>query len=337
MMAYDLDNVASEVKIQEKEEEEENEEEFLLITTICTFTRALLPQTEDKFVSQPFYLHNTLECYFIEIIWEGFEFVAQMIPTLNEKVECNFNPYFGESTIFDQTSQCNYNFQSDKDNPTYTSCSMLGYCEFIDIRLLSFTFSVQHVRPYFENINPTQPELYERLHDIFKEKRFTDVKINVKGREFSVHKALIKRCSILYEIIRNNQNKKNRNFVEITDIEPDIFEVILKFLYLGETGTIDLYENNNEFLFNVILAADFYQINDLKHKLINIAIKYLSIQNAIHNLIFAEKFNIFILKENCMKYIRVYGKPISKTALFQELVDGYPKLSADMLLYVLRE
>ncbi|KAI4489125.1 hypothetical protein M0804_004623 [Polistes exclamans] len=336
-MSNDLDNVVSEVIIQGKEEEEEYVEDFMLITTICTFTRALLPQTEDKFVSQQFFLHDTLQSCFIEIIWEGFEFVAQIMSTLNEKEESNFNPYFGESTIFDQTSQCNYNFEPDKDNPTYASCSMLGYCEFIDIRLLSFTFSVQHIRRYVENINPTQSELYERLHNIYTEKRFTDVKINVKGREFSVHKALIRRCSILFEIIKNNQNKRNRNSVEITDIEPDIFEVILKFLYLGEAGTIELYENNNEFLFNVLLAADFYQINDLKHKLINIAIKYLSIQNAIHNLIFAEKFNVFILKEYCMKFIRVYGKPIIKTALFQELTSEYPKLSADLLLYVLRQ
>lgn len=331
MLSSSLENSLFDINTQN------TEDEYLIATTNFSFSKALLPQFEETFVTQPFFLHNTLDSFYIRITWERFVMSAQLIFVTHEKDESNFDPYFGESKIFDETLQCTYFFETQKDNPSYTSCSLLSYSDHTETHLIIFTFVVLHIRHYFENIIPTKLELQERLCKIYNERKFTDVRINVKGKEFLVHKAMITRCSVLYEIIRNNQNKKNKNVVDIADVEPEIFEIILKYLYLGETGAIDMYENNNEFLFNIILTADYYKIIDLKDKLIDVAIKNLRIQNVIHNLIFAEKFNLLNLKENCMKFIRVYGKSISEYDIFKELVESYPKLSADVLLFVLRE
>lgn len=68
---------------------------------------------------------------------------------------------------------------------------------------------------------------------------FSDTVLVVDGREFYAHKAILAaRSPVFSAMFEHEMTESRKGRVEISDIDPDVFNEMLKFIYTGDTPQI---------------------------------------------------------------------------------------------------
>ncbi|XP_043506162.1 speckle-type POZ protein B-like [Polistes fuscatus] len=243
---------------------------------------------------------------------------------------CVDKPRFEEILWFNKKRNCNVSVKVNKENPTTTVDCLYGTkgynCK------VTVTYRIKNN----ESINDENLTMRSNLQYMYEDEEFTDVIINVEGEEFSAHKALLVGNPVFAAMLRNDMRESKENIIYIKEMDPAVFQIILRYLYLGNTGNIYFKKLGEDFLINLIVATHKYQMKYLNTELINIAIGYINLNNVIKLLILADRFNIPEIKQKSMLYIRNHRKEISDSLPFQELIKENQKLTGELLLYVMK-
>ena len=65
---------------------------------------------------------------------------------------------------------------------------------------------------------------------------FSDVCLCAGGREFKAHKAILAtRSPVFGAMFEHEMEESRKGRVEISDIDPDVFQELLRFIYTGTT------------------------------------------------------------------------------------------------------
>lgn len=68
----------------------------------------------------------------------------------------------------------------------------------------------------------------------FNDQRFSDLKLEVGSKTFHVSKLiLVSESQIFYDMLCKDSGEENTNTIRIEDVDENIFEAILKFIYTG--------------------------------------------------------------------------------------------------------
>ena len=82
------------------------------------------------------------------------------------------------------------------------------------------------------------PWLPIQLWSASREKMFTDVELKVGNRTFHVHRAILSaRSPVFAAMFVSDMDESHTGIVEIKDIDADVFERFLEFLYTGRLRT----------------------------------------------------------------------------------------------------
>jgi speckle-type POZ protein len=111
---------------------------------------------------------------------------------------------------------------------------------------------------------PTNPfsssdlQLRTQLEELFNNKTFSDVTLNVGGRSFDAHKAILSsRSKVFAAMFVHETTEKLSNHVDIQDIHPDVFQEVLRFIYTGRVPP-------EKMTASLLAAADKYLLEQLK-------------------------------------------------------------------------
>ncbi|KAK0091104.1 hypothetical protein PV326_003716 [Microctonus aethiopoides] len=164
---------------------------------------------------------------------------------------------------------------------------------------------------------------YKRLFD---DPAFSDVTFVVGDKELKAHKAILlarspKFASMVAGRILDNAEK---NHIHITDINVNVMEALLKFIYTNEVDNIDGMVDD------LLALADKYKIKDLKE--ICEETLYLSIndENSAKLLTIADRYHCDDLKEKTINYINKNGLDVLATDEFEVMEKNYPHLITEM-------
>jgi len=107
------------------------------------------------------------------------------------------------------------------------------------------------------------------------------------------------------------------NPIIITDVKPEVFRLLLYYVYGGEIRNKEFVDNEKDF----ISAADKYGIANLK---LEAEIWYvnnteITIENMIDNLLYADAFNCALLKETVMDFILENKEKVMQRVSFQDV------------------
>ncbi|XP_043498415.1 speckle-type POZ protein B-like [Polistes fuscatus] len=206
---------------------------------------------------------------------------------------CDKKPRFEEILWFNVEHNYNVSVTINEENPTlplyFTSECMIYICK------VTVSYRIKND----EIISDENLTMRSNLQNIYEDEEFTDVIINVEGEEFSAHKALLVRNPVFAAVLRNDMRESKENIIYIKEMDPAVFQIILRYLYL--------------------VATDMYQMKYLNTELINIAIR----------------FNIPEIKQKSMLYIRNHRKEIFDSLPFQELIKENQKLTGELLSYIM--
>ena len=144
-------------------------------------------------------------------------------------------------------------------------------------------------------------ELITHLVNLFDNMQFSDVNFNVGGREFPAHKLILAaRSQYFAAMFKHPTKEQSTNQVKIDDIEPEVFDQLLRFIYTGRVP-LDKLETMAAGLF---IAADKYLMDELKMKCENYLLSQMSPDNCVILLLHGDLQNPAEYMKKAAKFFR---------------------------------
>lgn len=160
-------------------------------------------------------------------------------------------------------------------------------------------------------------QLSDDLEIVSKNESLSDVTFVVGEKEFKLHKLmLIARSPVFAKMLTCDMLEKKTNIVEIKDMEAEVFEELLSFLYCGKMSSdSDLVKMGA-----LLIAADKYSIDELKKFCEKNIIANINIDTAAEILIVADLVKSENLKREAMELIFANRDKVIETESYKEMI-----------------
>ena len=170
-------------------------------------------------------------------------------------------------------------------------------------------------------------ELVIHLEQLFDKMKFSDVIFNVHGREFPAHKNILAaRSEVFAAMFQHPTKEKLTNQVEIEDIEPEVFQEMLRFIYTGQLNLATM----KIMAVGLLIAADKYLLIKLKIVCQNYLLRQMSPVNCVELILRDDLLNPpEHLKESIKKAAQCFQRlqsEVMATAKWEKMEEENPKL-----------
>ncbi|XP_046451120.1 speckle-type POZ protein B-like [Daphnia pulex] len=129
-------------------------------------------------------------------------------------------------------------------------------------------------------------QLVGQLEELYESKKFSDVVINVGGREFQAHKNILAtRSKVFAAMFEHQTTEKLSNNVVIEGIDPDVFQELLHFIYTGRMPLAKM----EQMAIGLMAAADKYLLDQLKIECENHLIRQMSADDCLELLLLTDR------------------------------------------------
>ncbi|XP_044019422.1 speckle-type POZ protein-like B [Aphidius gifuensis] len=129
-------------------------------------------------------------------------------------------------------------------------------------------------------------QLSADLKKILLTKQLSDVTIQVGQKSFPAIKGIL------------GARKNQKNEVVIEDIDEDVFEEFLLFIYTDKSPNIE------KMPMELLAAAEKYQVDCLKNACEKVICGTINLNNVASLLVISDKYNLEILNENCLEFMK---------------------------------
>ena len=127
-----------------------------------------------------------------------------------------------------------------------------------------------------------------------RDKDFSDAKLTVYGKDFHAHKnVLAARSSVFAAMFKHKLTENMKNTINITDINHQVFEKVLRYIYTEKISSLITDAIATELLD----AADKYELDGLKIICKVFIEKNPTTDNVANILIFADAHSSTLLKK----------------------------------------
>jgi speckle-type POZ protein len=126
--------------------------------------------------------------------------------------------------------------------------------------------------------------------------------LNIRGRVFPAHKLILATRSEVFAAMFQHQTKEqSSNQITIEDVEPEVFQELLRFIYTGRVS-LDKMETMAA---GLLFAADKYLLDRLKKECENYLLHHMSPDNCVVLLLHGNRLNLAEhLKEAAKFFLR---------------------------------
>ncbi|XP_044008691.1 speckle-type POZ protein B-like [Aphidius gifuensis] len=164
-------------------------------------------------------------------------------------------------------------------------------------------------------INTTKQVLKNDYAKLLKSGEFSDVNIIVKTKSFKASKFMLAvRSPVFRAMFTHKETKENtENEIIIEDIDEDVFEKLLYYIYTGEV------KNIQEMTMDLFIAADKYQLDYLKNQCEKALVSSIDIEKAAELYVFADKNNAKDLKHETLMFIKSHLQEVLASETFRKL------------------
>jgi speckle-type POZ protein len=167
---------------------------------------------------------------------------------------------------------------------------------FIRNNTLYLTGSFDFIDERIFELKQLESKAGEKMKDLFSRRSFTDLEIKVQKKLIPAHKVVLAANShVLAETLLD---LKNQNVLELKDLEFEVAEEMINFIYDGKVGDMEKYAKP------LLDIADKFGIDRLKVYCQKYFYGMLSVENAIETLKFSAKCHAKKLKQETIEYIQ---------------------------------
>jgi hypothetical protein len=136
---------------------------------------------------------------------------------------------------------------------------------------------------------------------------------------FSAHRLIVENCSSIFAELCESHND-NTSQIQINDVKPDVFRLLLSYIYGGKVSEDDMALHARE----IIDAADKYGVVNLKLEAEASLVEgtTFTIENVMELLLYADSKNLALLKEAAMDYMMENRDEVLETISFADMIPG---------------
>lgn len=128
--------------------------------------------------------------------------------------------------------------------------------------------------------------LQTQLEELFKNKSLSDVKLIVGGRTLHAHKIILAaRSKVFAAMFEHETAEKLSNQVDIQDVDPDLFQEVLIYIYSGRMSSGTMVKK----AVGVLVVADKYFLDQLKAECETHLMKRMTADNCVELLALADQ------------------------------------------------
>jgi speckle-type POZ protein len=153
-------------------------------------------------------------------------------------------------------------------------------------------------------------ELLGHLERMLKDGRGADVKFSIRGHEFRAHRSLLAARSPIFEAqLFDSMAEEDMQHVEVTDMEPTIFEMMLHYIYTDSLPpcSADGEGYKPAVMQHLLVAADKYGLGRLKQMCEEELCKRLDTETVMATLALANEHHCKRLKMTCLGFMSSTG------------------------------
>jgi speckle-type POZ protein len=152
--------------------------------------------------------------------------------------------------------------------------------------------------------------LSSHFEELFNNMSSSDVSFNIGGREFPAHKLILSaRSKYFAAMFKHPMKEKSTNQVNIEDIEPDVFQELLRFIYTGRVRTATM----ETVAANLFIAADKYLLGELKKECENYLLHHMTPDNCVVLLLHGDLLNPAESLKEAAKFLRRFPNEVMAT------------------------
>lgn len=175
---------------------------------------------------------------------------------------------------------------------------------------MTITMKIFHEDRFFYSTRP-----YDNL---WKNKSFSDFTFVVKGEKVQAHKCILSAHSEVFaSMFDSNMLETKTDTAEIVDVEPEIFKLMMRFIYSGKLDEID-----NDDLLTLCFAADKYLIKNLVSLCGYRISSNITTSNVIDTYMTADFVKAKFLKQMCVDFITKNKDEIVETEGYKNVVES---------------
>ncbi|XP_046455346.1 speckle-type POZ protein-like [Daphnia pulex] len=166
-------------------------------------------------------------------------------------------------------------------------------------------------------------QLVAQLTGLFGDLKFSDIAFNVRGRQFKAHKSILASRSKFFTAMFEHPTQENlTNQVEVEDVEPDVFNEILRFIYTGKVSESTM-ENMP---FEIFAVADKYLLDQLKIECETHIIHRMSVENCLELLLNTHEHHpAFHLRQYAVEFFRNFSSEVMATRDWEKAKKDNPE------------
>ena len=163
--------------------------------------------------------------------------------------------------------------------------------------------------------NPTILQAWGELYESGKHSDITFVVGNAQ-RQFRAHKLVLATHSTTFRaLLFNGMEETNQTSIKLTEHDPTVFELLLRFLY---TGQVKLHKDIAK---KLIVLADYYAVELLKESIGDwLGKTLLDMNNVCEYIVFASTHNVHSLYKHCYRFMLGNAKDIFFSTDFRESI-----------------
>ena len=163
----------------------------------------------------------------------------------------------------------------------------------------------------------------DHLSNLWNTKTLSDVTFNCKKNSIKAHTLILASGSpVLAAMFQHNFKENHEKVVLIKEIEPNVFEELLCYIYTGRFNG----SGRNVDVAELFIAADKYAVETLKEECALILSRKLKVENAAQYLVLAHLHNSPRLHEASLDFISKNAKAICSRKDWMEIIKNYPEL-----------
>jgi len=172
-------------------------------------------------------------------------------------------------------------------------------------------------------------KLAEDFTTLLSSKHQSDITFKCEEKLFDCHQIILaSRSHVFKTMFESNMKEKLTGSVEIKDMDPEVFEDVLKYIYSGEAPNIDDHTEK------LLAAADRYQLKELMEFCEMKLCSKLDVTNCIGLLVLGDFHHASSLKAAALKFVSKNMNRVDSLDWKKRLIAN-PTLMAEVLELVL--
>ena len=137
---------------------------------------------------------------------------------------------------------------------------------------------------------------------LFNTEKLSDIKIKCNDRVIPAHRFILyEQSDVFARMLDAQMEEATTNEVIIDEIEGNVIFEMVRYIYTGSLED----DNLHVIVLDLLVAAEKYQLLNLKSRCIKACSKYMEKATVIQMLVLADRLGEQILMENCISYIRL--------------------------------